>query len=148
MEKKYKISIITVVKNSASTIERCIKSVLSQDYQNCEYIIIDSNSTDGTSEIVSKYKDKIIFIREKDNNLWDAMNKGIRIASGETLGFLNADDFYYSGSLKIVNKYFNEMKIDFLFGTVKKYKLMHGFNPKIIKWSFWFLYIPFCWFFY
>ena len=64
------------------------------------------------------------------------MNKGIRIASGEILGFLNADDFYYSGSLKIVNKYFNEMKIDFLFGTVKKYKLMHGFNPKIIKWSF------------
>ena len=47
------------------------------------------------------------------------MNKGIRIASGEILGFLNADDFYYSGSLKIVNKYFNEMKIDFLFGTVK-----------------------------
>ena len=66
MEKKYKISIITVVKNSASTIERCIKSVLSQDYQNCEYIIIDSNSTDGTSEIVSKYNypQALIFIKQ------------------------------------------------------------------------------------
>ncbi len=136
MQKKYKISIITTVKNSASTIERCIQSVLNQKYENIEHIIVDSNSDDGTSDIISKYKNKITILREKDNNLWDGMNKGIKIASGEIIGFLNADDFYYPNSFKTVNTYFNKEKIDFLFGTVKKYKLMHGFNPKIIKWSF------------
>ena len=64
------------------------------------------------------------------------MNKGIKLAKGEILGFISADDIYYENSLKIVNKYFVEEKIDFLFGTVKKYKLMYGYNPSVIKWSF------------
>ena len=64
------------------------------------------------------------------------MNKGLNLATGEIVGFLNADDFYYPKALTIVNKYFLENKIDFLFGSVLKYKLMHGFNPSIIKWSF------------
>ena len=135
--KNYKISIITVVKNSVSTIEKCIKSVIDQNYKNIEYIIIDGNSNDGTSKIIDKYKDKIsLIVRENDQSIWDAMNKGVELANGEIIGFLNADDFYYPIALEIVNRYFDENNIDFLFGSVKKYKLMHGFNPSIIKWSF------------
>ena len=132
-----KITIITVVKNSEKTIERSIKSVIDQNYDNIEYIVIDGASEDKTLDILNKYKKKInILISEKDNGIWDAMNKGLNLASGDIVGFLNADDFYYTDCLQIVNKYFEKNSIDFLFGTVMKYKLMHGFKPSIIKWSF------------
>ena len=131
------ITVITVVKNSEKTIERCINSVIDQTYQNYEYIIIDGNSSDSTSMIINKYEDKInIHITENDMGIWDAMNKGLKLANGEIVGFLNADDFYYPNALELVNKYFTHNDIDFLFGTVKKYKLMHGFRPWMIKWSF------------
>jgi len=137
MSREYLISIITVVKNAENTIEKCIKSVLNQNYKNIQYIIIDGNSTDNTRKIIDKYKNKIsLIICEDDNGIWDAMNKGVKLAEGEILGFINADDIYYENSLKIVNKYFVEENIDFLFGTVKKYKLMYGYNPSVIKWSF------------
>tara|TARA_Y100001958_G_C21241649_1_gene569567 strand:- start:3250 stop:4014 length:765 start_codon:yes stop_codon:yes gene_type:complete len=132
-----KISIVTVVKNNVNTIEKCIKSVLNQKYKNIEYIVIDSNSEDGTGDIINKFKDKIsVTIREEDAGIWDAMNKGVKLATGEIIGFLNADDFYYENALEIVQKYFSKEDIDFLFTSVEKYKLMHGFNPKKIKWSF------------
>ena len=135
--KKNLITIITVVKNSAPTIEKCIESVLDQNYGKIEYIIIDGDSNDGTKKIIQKYKNKISKILiEKDNGIWDAMNKGIGIAQGEIIGFLNADDCYNPGALEIVNKYFNTHPIDFLFGTVKKHKVMHGYKPWKIKWSF------------
>ena len=73
---------------------------------------------------------------EEDNGIWDAMNKGLNLAKGDIIGFLNSDDYYYENSLKLVNDYFNQNNIDFLFGSVEKYKLMHGFNPNIIRWSF------------
>jgi len=131
------ITIITVSKNAEETLERCIKSVLSQKYQNIEYIIIDGDSSDRTKKIIDKYKSKISFVvSEKDNGIWDAMNKGIKMARGEIIGFLNADDFYYSDALFIVNNYFNDFKIDFLFGSVKKYKLLYGYKPWKIKFSF------------
>ena len=131
------ITIVTVVKNSEQTIEKCIKSVLNQKYDNFEYIVIDGGSTDKTKEILEKYKEKIHkVISEKDNGIWDAMNKGLNLASGDIVGFLNADDYYYPDCLETVNKYFQKSSIDFLFGTVMKYKLMHGFKPSIIKWSF------------
>ena len=137
MNKEKIISIITVVKNREDVIEKCIKSVLNQNYKNIEYIIIDGNSSDGTISIINKYKDKIsTVLSENDNGIWDAMNKGLKIAKGEIIGFLNSDDFYYENSFHTVNDYFNKYDIDFLFGTVKKYKIMHGFNPNIIKWSF------------
>ena len=137
MNKEKLISIITVVKNGEDVIEKCIKSVLNQNYKNIEYIIIDGNSSDGTISIINKYKDKIsTVLSENDNGIWDAMNKGLKIAKGEIIGFLNSDDFYYENSFHTVNDYFNKYDIDFLFGTVKKYKIMHGFNPNIIKWSF------------
>lgn len=90
-----KISIITVCYNSEKTIEDTIKSVVSQSYPNIEYIIIDGVSTDNTLEIVNKYQEKISkIISEKDNGLYDAINKGINIASGEIIAILNSDDLY------------------------------------------------------
>ena len=131
------ITIITVVKNAEKTIERCINSVINQSHQNFEYIIIDGNSSDSTNTVINRYKDKInIHIIENDMGIWDAMNKGLKLANGKIVGFLNADDFYYPNALELVNKYFVDNKIDFLFGSVQKYKLMHGFKPWKIKWSF------------
>ena len=131
------ITIITVVKNSEKTIEKCINSVINQSHKNFEYIIIDGDSNDSTNTIINKYKNKInIHITEKDMGIWDAMNKGLKLANGEIIGFLNADDFYYSNTLKTVNRYFQKNKIDFLFGSVFKYKLLTGFKPWMIKWSF------------
>lgn len=90
-----KISVITVVLNNKSYIEDCIQSVINQNYQNYEYIIVDGGSTDGTIEIIKKHKDKInLWISEPDKGMYDAMNKGIGLATGEVIGFLHADDAY------------------------------------------------------
>lgn len=90
-----KVSIITVVHNGAEFIRDCIESILTQTYTNIEYIVIDGNSTDGTVDIVNSYGTKIAqFLSEPDKGLYDAMNKGISRATGDVIGFLNADDFY------------------------------------------------------
>jgi glycosyltransferase involved in cell wall biosynthesis len=90
-----KVSIITVVYNGAEHIRDCIDSVLNQTYSDIEYIIVDGKSTDGTVAIVQSYGTKVArFVSESDNGLYDAMNKGIRLATGEVIGLLNADDFY------------------------------------------------------
>ena len=92
---KIKVSIITVSYNSENTIESCIKSVLSQTYNNIEYIIIDGNSNDNSINIINKYKKSISKILiEDDRGVYDAMNKGISISSGEIVGFLNSDVFF------------------------------------------------------
>ncbi len=90
-----KLSIITICYNSSSTIEDTINSVLSQNYDNIEYIIVDGNSTDNTLEIINKYSNRIAkIISEKDNGIYDAMNKGICLATGDVIGILNSDDLY------------------------------------------------------
>jgi len=90
-----KISIITVTYNSAQTLEQTIQSVLLQDYENVEYIIIDGQSTDDTLSIIRKYRHKIAhFVSEKDEGLYYAINKGIALATGDIIGILHADDFY------------------------------------------------------
>jgi len=90
-----KISIISVVLNNKDFIEDCINSVLSQTYNNIEYIIIDGGSTDGTVDIIRKYGNKIArWVSEPDRGIYDAMNKGIRMATGDVVGLLNADDVY------------------------------------------------------
>lgn len=92
-----KISIITVVLNNSSYIEDCIISVLDQTFKDIEYIIIDGGSTDGTIDIIKKYEKKISkWMSEPDNGTYDAMNKGIKHAKGDIIGFLNADDIYYN----------------------------------------------------
>jgi glycosyltransferase involved in cell wall biosynthesis len=93
------ISIITVVRNGASTIEETILSVINQDYPHIEFIIVDGVSTDGTLEIIEKYADRISIVKsEPDNGIYDAMNKGVGLASGDWIYFLGADDVLYSPS--------------------------------------------------
>ena len=90
-----KISVITVVYNNAATIEDSILSVASQTYPHVEHIIIDGDSTDGTMEVIRKHADKIAVVEsEPDRGMYDAMNKGLRLATGDIIGFLNADDVY------------------------------------------------------
>ena len=95
-----KISIITVCFNSVETIEDTIQSVLSQTYKNFEYIIIDGGSNDGTIDIILNYKDYISkFISEKDNGIYNAMNKGIKAAKGEFVIFMNGGDCFASTTI-------------------------------------------------
>ena len=138
MNKNLKISVITVTKNSEKFLEENIDSMKNQTYKNFEHIIIDGKSTDKTVEIIKKHKDKIDYwVSEPDKGLYDAMNKGIEVSTGDIIGILNSDDIYFSDALKIVNHYFSEQEnLDFLFGTVEKHKLMHGYYPDKIKWTF------------
>ena len=90
-----KISLITVCRNAADTISRCIESVICQNFKDFEYIIVDGASTDGTIEIVNEYKFRINkIISEPDQGIYDAMNKGIKLASGSIAAMLNADDYF------------------------------------------------------
>lgn len=100
-----KVSIITVSYNSVKTIEQTIHSVLNQSYQNIEYIVIDGKSTDGTCAIIQKYSDAIsYYVSEPDGGIYDAMNKGLRRATGDIIGIINSDDWYESDAVdKVVN---------------------------------------------
>lgn len=113
-----KVSIITVSYNSIITIADTINSVLAQNYPDIEYIIIDGSSSDGTVELIKTYGSGISkFISEPDAGLYDAINKGIKCATGEVVGILNSDDFFYSNDVigKVV-KAFNENDVDAVFG--------------------------------
>ena len=138
MSKYLKISVITVTKNSEKFLEENIESLSKQTYKNFEHIIIDGKSTDKTIDIIKKNSSKISkWISEPDNGLYDAMNKGIKLSEGDVIGILNSDDIYYQKALEIVNNYFSKYdNLDFIFGSVHKYKLMHGYYPKKIYWTF------------
>ena len=138
MKNKFKISVITVTKNSEKYLEENLISLKNQTYKNFEHIVIDGKSEDRTVDIINKFSNDIFYwTSEKDNGLYDAMNKGIQKATGDIIGILNSDDIYYPEALDLVNRYFsNNENIDFLFGSVHKHKLMHGFHPEKIKWTF------------
>lgn len=114
------VSIITVCFNSAETIRDSIESVLSQNYPNIEYIIIDGGSTDGTLDIINKYQDKItVNISEPDDGIYDAMNKGMHNATGDVIGFINSDDFYPSKTvLSSIAQVFSDESIDACYGDL------------------------------
>jgi glycosyltransferase involved in cell wall biosynthesis len=133
-----RFSIITVVLNNEKFLDETIKSIINQKYKNFEYIVIDGKSTDNTLSIIKKYKNKINkFLSEKDKGIYDAFNKGIRLASGEYICFVNSDDKLTPNALKIINKYIeNYPDIDFFFGSVKKHwGILHGYKPEKIKYS-------------
>ncbi len=115
-----KISIITVSYNSANHIEDVVRSVLSQDYDDIEYIVVDGASTDGTQEILRQYDGRISkWISEPDEGIYDAMNKGIKMASGEVVGMLNSDDFYYNDHIiSKVAAAFGEEAVDAVYGDL------------------------------
>jgi len=97
---KLRVSVVTVCFNSAGTIEGTIRSVREQEYGHVEHVVVDGGSTDGTQEIVARYNGRIRkFISEPDDGIYDAMNKGLRLAEGEIVGFLNADDVYAGPSV-------------------------------------------------
>jgi glycosyltransferase involved in cell wall biosynthesis len=92
-----KISIITVVYNRVSTIKDTILSILAQSYNNIEYIVIDGGSTDGTLEVLQSFNKNInILVSEPDQDVIDAMNKGLKLATGDVIGFLNSDDIFFN----------------------------------------------------
>ncbi len=95
-----KVTIITVTYNSERFLEQTIRSVIDQSYKNIEYVIVDGGSTDGTKTIIEKYRSHIHqFISEKDNGIYDALNKGISLATGDIIGILHSDDFYTSSQV-------------------------------------------------
>jgi glycosyltransferase involved in cell wall biosynthesis len=90
-----KISLVTVAYNAESTISCCIESVIAQSFKNIEYIVIDGGSTDKTLEIINQFKQHInVLVSEPDKGIYDAVNKGIKLATGQVIGLLNADDFF------------------------------------------------------
>lgn len=108
-----KISIITVSYNSAKTIPDTIASVAAQDYESVEHIVVDGGSNDGTAEIIAGSTSISSFVSEPDDGIYDAMNKGLSISSGEIIGILNADDFYSNeGVLRQVAKVFQDPDVD------------------------------------
>ena len=141
-ETKPLITLITVVKNNEKYLEKTIKSVLNQSYKEIEYIIVDGGSKDDSLNIIKKYSDQIDYVvSQNDKGLWDAMNKGLTLATGDLIGIVNSDDTLRPNALETLNKYYlNYPDIDFFFGSVKKHwGILHGYRPWKIKYS-WFFY--------
>ena len=115
-----KISIITVCYNSQKTISETIESVIRQNHHDKEYIIIDGESSDDTLSIIKKYQNHIDkLISEKDNGIYDAINKGLKQAKGDIIGLLHSDDHYPSDNiLSLVSQSFDKNNIDIVWGNV------------------------------
>ena len=119
-----KVSIITATYNSAATLRDTLDSVLAQTYQDIEYIIVDGLSADGTQEIVKAYEPRfggrLRLVSEKDKGLYDAMNKGLRMATGDIVGVLNSDDLFYDKQVVAdVVKAFESDDIDCVYGDLE-----------------------------
>lgn len=113
-----RVSIITSCYNRAATIRSAIESGLAQDYNDIEFIVVDGSSTDGSLDIIREYADRIsIIISEPDHGMYEAINKGIRVATGEIIGLLHSDDFFYDNG--VIGRIVERMKrthADFLYG--------------------------------
>jgi glycosyltransferase len=146
MDKNLKVSIITVVWNNKDTIKDAIESVLAQTYKDIEYIVVDGASSDGTLEVIKRYEKKIDkFISEKDSGIYDAMNKGLALSSGDIVGVLNSDDFFASDDIiQTVVDEFRSKDIDCLYADLEyvdaqdtskvvRYWKSKEFDPSLFK---------------
>jgi glycosyltransferase involved in cell wall biosynthesis len=127
-----RVSIITVCYNSFSTIEKTILSVTSQGYDNIEYIIVDGNSKDNTLKVIKKYDSQITkWVSEPDNGLYDAMNKGLKMATGDLIGILNSDDTFFSNTVikEIVSFHQKNKRIEASVGNI----VQHNTNGKVVR---------------
>ncbi|WP_268035266.1 glycosyltransferase family 2 protein [Algoriphagus sp. PAP.12] len=144
-----KVSLITVSFNSGSTLRDTICSVANQDYPEIEYIIIDGNSTDNTLEIIKEYENVVSkWISEDDYGLYDAMNKGLKMASGDIVGIINSDDFYHRpDALSKIVEGFSDPKIECVFADIRfvnsidldktvRYYSSKRFNLGSFSWGF------------
>jgi len=146
-----KISIITIVYNREKFIADCIESVINQTYPQVEYLVIDGGSTDGTQSKIEAYRDKIdYYISEKDEGIFDALNKGIKNATGDIIGILNSDDFFSNSQvLSEIALAFQNSKADLVYAKglfvdkdkPEKIKRMYPSNP-FRKWFLSFGWIP------
>lgn len=141
------VSIITSVWNGAATIETAIQSVLEQTYSNIEYIVIDGASTDGTMDILQKYSDNIsVLVSEPDDGIYDALNKGVALATGDVIAFLHSDDLYANKTVveEVANQFVLDETLDGIYGdliytskddlnNVYRYWKSRAFDKKLLK---------------
>uniref|UniRef100_A0AB33IZ27 Glycosyltransferase family 2 protein n=4 Tax=unclassified Prevotella TaxID=2638335 RepID=A0AB33IZ27_9BACT len=131
-----KVSIITATFNSKLTLPDTIESVFKQTYSDIEYLIIDGESSDGTVDVIKHYEDifqgKLRWISEKDNGIYDAMNKGIKMSTGDIVGILNSDDYFTSDTVvESFVKEFSDKTIDAVYGDI--HFIRNGIPDKIIR---------------
>lgn len=144
-----KVSLITVTYNSEATLLDTINSIRLQDYKDIEYLIVDGNSTDGTVKLIKENLDIVDkWISEKDDGLYDAMNKGIKMATGEIVGIINSDDFYHrKDSISKIVEGFNQKDIQCVFADIRfvkannlnktvRYYSSKKFNLGAFSWGF------------
>ena len=147
-----KVSIITATYNSAKTLKDTMESVLRQTYPEIEYIIVDGNSTDETLETIRQYEplfgEKMKWISERDKGIYDAMNKGISMATGDIMGILNSDDFFTTDDVvERFVKEFNDTSLDAVYGDIHfirnnepekciRYYSSKRFSPKWLRFGF------------
>ena len=139
MIKKNKLffSIITPLKEGDKNLIKTINSLKAQTYKSFEHIIVISSNSNKVCKKIQKNKIKNTrIIIGKDKGIYDGINKGLDIANGRIIGTLNSGDTYRKNGLKIVNKYFDNNNLEFIFGTVKKGKIKYGYFPNKIFWSF------------
>lgn len=142
-----KVSIITVTYNSAKTLKNTLNSVANQTYKNIEHIIVDGASTDGTQAIAEAHRNQIAaYISEPDNGIYDAMNKGLKLATGDIIGLLNSDDVFANNQvIETVVKHFEQEHCDVIYGdmiykssdpsdhTIYRYWKSNNFNADSLK---------------
>ena len=123
---KLKVSIITVCRNSEKTIAQTIESVLNQSYDHVEYILIDGNSTDHTVDVIHSYEERFLqkgysyfYQSEPDEGIYDAMNKGIKMASGQLVGLINSDDWYEPTAIEHAVRYYQETPYDLFYADLR-----------------------------